>query len=350
MCPIGQGNDQNNGDSDALIRKIAGFQNVIAQFDNLSSITPKFFVENLENITDLAKCSKPEKLLIMKSRIRGDALTNIIHSPDLNNEKDYDEFKKKFLSYFDTQYSLSARQKQFSNCKMLPNESVKTYAAKVSLATQNFLNNPDLTNEAIKSIYEQTKLAKFIDGLHPAFKQSVILKDPKTFQSAVEFVQLLQSNEISPIDSEQTINNISTNTNTSEIKNILEAHASATQEIINTLSKEVEQLKLQTRQNPPQAYNNNSFRPSYRRGTTYPRYTQNRNTTQRNIPTCRICNKSHFTSECFYNPANRGNFRGRNNNFRKNGRPSHPSQTYNREQQSHPPRDYQRDRNNSGNH
>lgn len=343
--------DKNKEDSEALIRKIAGFQNVIPQFDNLSSITPKFFVENLENITELAKCTKPEKLLIMRSRIRGDALTNIIHSPDLNSEKDYDEFKKKFLSYFDTQYSLSARQKQFSNCKMLPNEQVKTYAAKVSLATENFFNSPDLTNDAIKTIFEQTKLAKFIDGLHGTFKQSVILKDPKTFQNAVDFAQLLQSNEINAVDSpvEQIVNNMSTTTNNSEIKNILEAHALNTQEMINALSKEVESLKLQTRQDPPRAYTNYSARPSFQRGSAYPRYTQNRNFTQRNVPTCRICHKSHFTSDCFYNPANRDNFRGRNNGYRRNDRASYSSHNNNRGRRPNQHREY-RDSKTSGNY
>lgn len=347
MCPTGS----NSNDSDALIRKIAGFQTVIPQFDNLSSITPKFFVENLENITNLANCTKSEKLWIMRSRIRGDALSNLIHTPDLNNEKDYDEFKKKFLSYFDTQYSLSARQKQFSNCKMMPNEQVKTYAAKVSLATENFFNNPDLTNDAVKSIFEQTKLAKFIEGLLPDYKQSVLLKDPKTFQNAVDFVQLLQSNEISISDSpsEQTVNNISTNTSSNDIKNILQAHAMNTQEMINTLSKEVENLKLKSKQIPSRTENSYSFRTSQRRGAG--RYNQNRSFIQRNNPTCRYCNVwSHSTFDCFKNPVNRNNIRGRNAEFRRNGRPPYIFQNHPRGNRPQLPRDYQRDRNNSGNY
>lgn len=345
MCPTGG----NSNDADAFIRKLAGFQTVIPQFDNLSSITPNYFLDNVENITKLANCSKNEQLMVLKSRIRGDALTNVISYPDLNNETDYDEFKKKFLAFFKTQYSLSARQKQFSNCQMMPNEQVKTYAAKVGLATENFFNTPDLTNDSVKSIFEQTKLAKFIEGLLPTYKQSVILKDPKTFQSAVEFVQLLQSNEIST-NNEQTINNISTNTNSNDIKNILEAHALNTQEMINTLSKEVEQLKLKTQQNSPQPYNNYSFQPSQRRGTGYSRYTHNRNLMQRSIPTCRICQKAHFTSNCFNNPANRGNFRGRNNGLRRNGRASYTVRFNNREQRSQSSRDYQQgSRNSSGN-
>lgn len=342
MCPTGS----NSAESDALIRKIAGFQTVIPQFDNISSITPKFFVENLENITNLANCTKAEKLWIMRSRIRGEALTSLIHTPDLNNEKDFDEFKKKFLSYFDTQYSLSARQKQFANCKMLPNEQVKTYAAKVSLATENFFNNPDMTNAAIKTIFEQTKLAKFIEGLHSDYKQSVLLKDPKTFESAVEFVQLLQSNVISANDSpiEQSINNVSTNTNSNDLKVILEAHAQNTQEMINALSKEVENLKINTKQTSARTDNNNQ-----RRGSG--RYIQNRSFSQRNNPTCRFCNVwSHSTFNCFKNPMNRNNYRGRNTALRRNGRPPYFSQNYPRGDRTQVSRSYQRDRNFSENY
>lgn len=335
-------NDANGNESDALIRKLAGFQTVIPQFDNISAITPKFFIEHLENITDIAKCTKPERLLILKSRIRGDALTNVINSPDLNQEKDYDEFKRKFLSYFDTQYSLGARQKQFSNCRMIPNEQVKTYAAKVALATENFFNTPDLTNDAIKTIFENTKLAKFIDGLLPCYKQSVILKDPKTFQSAVEFVQMLQANEISSNDSPimETVNAISKNTANSEIKSILEAHALNTQEMISALTKDVERLKLRT-QNPPQVYNNHLFRTPYKRTSGYSRYNYQRSFPNRNIPTCSHCHSySHSTFECFKNPTNRNNFRGRQVMFRRNGRVSHSSQNYVRGQRPPLSQDY----------
>lgn len=331
-------------DHEAFIRKLSGFQNVIPQFDNISAISPKFFIENLETITDLAECSDEEKLLIMRSRIRGDALTSVINSPDLSQEKDFKEFKRKFLSYFDTQYSLGARQKQFSNCIMTPNEQVKTYAAKVALATQHFFNSPDLTNEAIKTIFEETKLAKFIDGLLPCYKNSLILKEPKTFQEAVDFVQTLQSSEISTSDNtiNQMVNNISLKSANDEIKAILAAHASNTNEIINNLSKEIQHLKLRT-QEPRQTYN--TFRNPSRRGTEFSRFHQNRSFGQRNHPTCRICNRSsHPTSECFYNPNNRQTFRGRNSSFRGNGRNNYSYQNNARNFRGNSTREFQYNR------
>lgn len=47
---------------------------------------------------------------------------SIINSPDLNQEKNYNTFKDKFLAYFETKYSLGARQRQFSDCRMILEE------------------------------------------------------------------------------------------------------------------------------------------------------------------------------------------------------------------------------------
>lgn len=340
--------DEQDKKAEAMLRRLAGFQSLIPQFDNLTSITPKFFIESLEQITELINCTNEEKLLIMRSRIRGDALTNIINSPDLNQEKNYEEFKKKFLAYFDTQYSLGARQKQFSSCKMQPRELVKVYAAKVALATQQFFDNPDLSIDAVKTIFEQSKLAKFIDGLLPIYKQNLILKDPKNFDEAVNFVQMLQANEIASFDSEinSTVNNVNTSASTDQLKALIETHALHTQEIVNSLTKEVENLKIhqQQSQRPRVEYT----RPPFRQTQIYNnnRGRQTGNFAHRNSPSCNYCYKnSHKTHECYFNPSNRGNYRGRNHQFQRNGRgtfrgrpvDSYQSQRYGNRQRSENP-------------
>lgn len=319
MPDVVEGNGIN---SDAIIRKLAGFQTLIPQYDNISAITPKYFIDNVEQITSLAECTEPEKLLILRSRIRGDALTSIIHSPDLNQEKDYNTFKNKFLAYFDTKYSLGARQRQFSDCRMLPRELARTYADKVAVTTQNFFSNPDLTNPQVKNIFENTKLAKFIEGLLPNYKQSVVLKDPKTFQEAVEFLERLQSNESSPLNTEpsQTVNTVGVDSSKDELKSLIEAHTLHTQQMVNTLTKEIENLKLQTQQNSTRAQENSHSDNPQRRFANSSYQNQNRNFEFRNSPSCRFCNKnSHYSSNCYYNPDNKRSFRGRSN-FQRYGR------------------------------
>ena len=121
-----------------VFQKLAGFQAIIPEFNANSVVTPKFFLDNIENVTNLAKCSPEEKLLILRSRIRGEALSHVINSPDLAQETDYNSFKQKFLDYFDKKISLATRHQHFASCRMKPDESVKVYAARVSDVTQKF--------------------------------------------------------------------------------------------------------------------------------------------------------------------------------------------------------------------
>lgn len=334
--------DQGNGiGTDNMIRKLAGLQALLPQFDGESAITPKYFVDNIDRITTLAKCSPDEKLLIMRSRIRGEALANVITSPDLSQETDYIIFKNKFLAFFDTQCSLGARQIQFSKCKMLANESVKIYAAKVALATQRFFNNPDLTNEPVKVLFEQSKLAKFIEGLSATYKQSVILKDPQTFNEAVDFVQKLQANENSPeITETSPVNTLAKDTRNEDLRDIIESHAVLTKDMINALTKQIEDLKLQAGYFPSR-----QSQPNFTTSSgNFPGRSFNNNNAQfsrpRNSPLCRFCfRSSHRSESCYLN--RRQTFRGRN--FGQYSSPSfrgqrasfnaargHTSQQYNR--------------------
>ena len=98
---------------------------------------------------------------LLKSRIRGDAFLQLFNSPDLSQGTDDDEFKNKFLAYFGPKISFSDKRQEFAYYKMQPGESVKIYAARISLVTQKFFDNLDLKNKEVKALFEQSKLSKF---------------------------------------------------------------------------------------------------------------------------------------------------------------------------------------------
>lgn len=289
------------GDAPTPLQKLAGLQGIIPQFDAVSAVTPTFFIDNFESITTAVECTDEEKLLILKSRIRGQALSHLINCPDLSNETDYDTFKTKFLDFFDKKVSLATRQQQFASCKMKPGESTKIYAARVGLITQRFFNNPDLTVEAVKTLFEQSKLSKFLDGLRPEFKHATLMKNPENFQDAVDFVELLETNQ-SCIDSNTSLDFPTINATTSQVSNediklMLETHAKQTHESICSLTKEIEQLKIT---NSNSSTNSNS-QPNYRN------YPNNRNniTKKRFFDPCEYCGKTNHTSSfCFYKNRN----------------------------------------------
>lgn len=299
--------ENQNGHSNGPLQKIAALQSILPQFDTTSAVTPTFFIEHFEKLAALITCSEPEKLMILKSRIRGEALSQLINCPDLNQEDNYEEFKIKFLAFFDKKISLATRQQQFSNCRMEPGESVKLYAARISLVTRKFFNNPDLTIPSVKNLFEQSKLSKFLEGLLPEYKHPTLMKDPQTFQAALDFVELLEANKLcfpyqdqnsltSPITN--SINSIAkenSNINSNdEIKSLLEAHAKQTHESICTISNEVQKLKECTLN---QVQNTSNANQNYKRSPNK----SGKFGHARSFPACQICGRTnHSTYSCFY--------------------------------------------------
>lgn len=302
--------------------KLAGLQNLIPQFDNNSAVTAKYFIDTVDNISEIAQCTPNEKLLLLKSKIRGDALSQLISSHDLSSETDYNDFKSKFLDYFGIKSSLASRQQNFSNCTMKAQEPVKNYASRVCNATHKFFGDINVNNEEVKALFEQTKLLKFIEGLSPEFKRELLIKDPQTFQEALNFVELLQNNERHL----QTVANVNTAINTSQddLLSLLIQHKKNTDETIASLSQQIETLQLksnrpysnarspstnrfrdgnsfQTRNRSPQPYFDNNSRSPYPRGRTTARI-ERTPAQHRNVSRCDICHKTnHITRSCFYN-------------------------------------------------
>lgn len=308
----------------SVFSKLPSFQALIPQFDSVSSVTPQYFVDTVTKITDSAKCSPEEKLMVMKSRIRGEALTHVINSPDLSQETDFLEFCNKFTKFFDNQDSLAMRQHHFSNTKMLPNESVKIYAARVAASTQKFFGNVDFKDTNIKALLEQTKLAKFLEGLVPEFKKVVMTRDPQTLQEALNFVEILQANE--SMFPNTSVNNTSGHEN-NEIKQLLQIHAQQTHETVAALSKELENLKLN--RNFPENRTGrfekethftdsrqNGLYGSRSNGKRFTNNTFNQNhNSNHNSVRCQICNRTnHTASRCFYRLTPQGH-RTPNNGF-----------------------------------
>lgn len=286
------------------LQKIAGLQSIIPQYDGNTSVTPQYFLDNFEKFTTLVKCSDEEKIMFLKSKIRGDALAHLINSPDLSQEDNYERFKEKFLAFFEKKVSLATRQQKFSNCRMQAGETVKLYAARIALTTMNFFNNPDLSIPSVKALFEQCKLSKFLEGLLPDFKYATLMKDPQSFQDALDYVELLETNKTCLTQSNQdipfmqginTVNAVSKEITIHDIKKLIETHAQQTHDTICTLSKEIEDMRL-TSNNNNLSRNRSNFEPSFNRNSRGNNFTR-----QKNFPPCAICGKrNHLERYCFY--------------------------------------------------
>lgn len=202
---------------------------------------------------------------------------------------------------------MTTRQQQFSNCRMEPGESVKLYAARISLVTRKFFNNPDLTIPSVKNLFEQSKFSKFLEGLLPEFKHPTLMKDPQTFQAALDFVELLEANILcfphqdqnsltsSITNSINSVANQNPNVNSNnEIKSLLEAHTKQTRDSICTISNEVQKLKESTLN---KVQNTSNVNQNYKR---LPNNSGKFGHT-RSFPACHNCGRTnHATYSCFY--------------------------------------------------
>lgn len=305
----------------SLFTNLAGFQALIPLFDSESAVTPQYFVDTFETLSKTAKIPDAEKLLVLKSRIRGEALTNVINNPDLSQETNYKNFLTKFLNFFGKTENLASRQYEFSNCKMLTNEPAKTYAARITKSTLNFFGNIDLQNVQVKALVDNTKLAKFIDGLSPEFKKDMLMKNPKSFEDAIQWLDLLQTN--AAYFANAPINNVA-QSDQMDLQNLLQRHTQQTHESIAALSKKLEDFSIRRDRSKTPEIRGQSPHLCNRQPSPYRRYyypvNQNdrafsnpQTSTYRSRPRtplrCAICHRSnHDTSRCFYNT--RSNVRG----------------------------------------
>lgn len=262
--------------------KLAGFHNIIPVFDGESSVTIDYFVKTFEKLADTLQANPTEKLLILKSKIRGSALASIIASIELSNEDNYDIFKKKIVEFFGEKTTLAHRQQAFSGCRMFPGETIKQFGTRVINCSLKFLGQVDMTNEEIRKILDNAKLAKFMEGVLSKYKKHLLEKDFQTFDEAFKFLQILEVNE--KLLNEESISNV-TQTNPS-LEDIIARQSNLTHQSIAALSREISELRI-----------NSNDAENSRRNISHP--IQRNDISRRS--TCRICNRNgHYASHCFF--------------------------------------------------
>lgn len=269
--------------------KIAGFHALIPNFDGESYADVEYFVKTLEDIASIADWSDEEKLVVLKSKIRGSALQIVISSLELRLVENYSQFKDKFIEFFQTRTNLNQSQKLFEGCKQKTDESIKFYANRISNATIQYLKTED-KSPAVKSLIDQTKLIKFLDGLLPNIRKAVMSHGPKTFDEAVNMAEL-EALHLNMYETEQ-VNHVNAESDAKDRTNqivleCLNRQMEATEKLYNLMEEKINKLSINQRQpqedrlNRGPTYQNNSYRPQM---------------------FCQICHRNnHNTDMCYYN-------------------------------------------------
>jgi hypothetical protein len=301
--------------SNSLITALNPFKN---KQDDVESFLTQF---NL--ISDLEKWNEEKKIIMLKLSCKDQALKFLIGDPEAKNLTVFQDLEKVFRSKFKKTESFANIQSKFTKIKQGPKQSVRELGDEISELVGKFTKVTESQDPILKNLHEQMMLSKFIDALRPELQLEVKKTGPNSFKAAVATAINIENalEENPPINSEFDL----------QINTLLQQQLES-QAIIHSLSEKIEELKSgQINNITATNVNNREF--------------------QKERVQCQIClRKNHKTSECFYFPTQRGNFRphnsfrGRNqvsnrgyrgnlrNNFNRRGRASefHPYRNNNR--------------------
>ena len=173
-----------------------------------------------------------------------------IEDSQLSQETDFKKIKEQFLKYFQLKTTLTQRQQLFSNCRQSPGESVRSFATKVSNLTAKYFGTQNISKADVAPILDQTKLAKFLEGLQPSLKNLAIHRNPTTFDQAVEQAQLDELNAQFTLSESASapVNNFSLEPQTNldiKLDKILEKQTEFSERLVNSLSEQIQNLQIQ---------------------------------------------------------------------------------------------------------
>lgn len=245
-----------------------------------------YFLEQFHNLCEVTKLPDDLRIIILKSKLSGNAKQILMNTPELKDETNYAELKQKLSKTFTVKKSFGEAQQKFTNLKQRPNQTVEEFIKEFNVTAQKYLNvSGHASKDGAKDLLETIKLNKFIDSLRPDIGFEVRKQGPEEFSEAVKLAKKI---ELALNIPNPEINNINTKPQSSVLDALLQATQDQSSKM-NELQEQINTLKLTG---------------------------QHSNT--KNNKYCHICEKNnHDTQFCFYNSKNKttNNTKPTNNSY-----------------------------------
>lgn len=169
--------------------RINGLALLTANYEGNKDET-KFFFRQFDEVALLAKWKDSEKLTILKSKLRGNALRYLMSDRELMNSQNYDLVRDKIMDFFRDELDVGQCQLDFSNCHMRENESVKMFAHRLVVASNKYLGTSQTEiSQDTKAVIDKLRLSKFVGALLPEIQRDVLKLNPKSFEQAIEIAK-----------------------------------------------------------------------------------------------------------------------------------------------------------------
>lgn len=174
---------------EVLPRKYISVMSVLPTFDGDSDSCQHFF-GLFSELADLANWSDQERVTIVKSRLKGNALRYLVDSPKLKNVS-FEDLRKDFEGFFVKSQSLTEKHISFNEIKLQPNEPIKTLAYRITTAVSRLMNDmASFDSQCL--VIDRLKLTKFVDALPADYQREVLKLAPDGFDKAVEVASKYQ--------------------------------------------------------------------------------------------------------------------------------------------------------------
>lgn len=153
----------------------------------------EYFFRQFEEVANIANWNNRERLTILKTRLKGNALRFLISDQELSNSTDYAFVTLKLRDFFKLEKGIGESQIDFANCYQRENEDVKLFAHRLVVASNRYLgNSQNVVSESTREILDKMRLSKFIGSLLPQLQCDVLKANPTTFQQAVDIAKNIQ--------------------------------------------------------------------------------------------------------------------------------------------------------------
>ena len=230
--------------------------NSLTPFSGAEGENVAFFIKNLTDLALIENWTELQKTWMLRNKLSGKAAEFINNDPSMVNVNDFDDLCNALQTKFSKSKNLLDLQKQFSNIKHQPNQSVDDLAKEINNIVQKYIPNPRDSLE-IEVIRSNTKFSKFMETLRNDIRVELQKFGPKNFEDAVERAKNIESalNSMS-----FDLNTIQSQPSTSHdsCRKQLEEYKQQLGHLNKTISKLMEQRVI-----------------------------------------CHICGKGHLTTECF---------------------------------------------------
>lgn len=231
LAPMPQFNMESGNNSDKL--------NYVSLLPNYSAKKEEnfdFFIAQFEQVAQMAQWNDVQKLLLLKSKLHGDALQILAADFSMQSATSFDSLKIMLSDHFKTDKSLLQKQADFNAIRQLPGMTPRQLAMKLKSAAHLFLNLKDLHDGNGMSVIDTILLSRFCEALRDDVKWEVRKANPKTFEQAIDIAQSMDE-----IFTEKSlaVGMVSDSPSTTKLVNLIETQAIIQQQKFDQISNQI---------------------------------------------------------------------------------------------------------------